>query len=646
MSDQTSRFVGTFSGIHFGAKQKKGDIVQTAGLNFDVELDETSLSQVTGIIGLQKQQVHLAVSRRQPSLFDGKPPAGTPDPQGKLPLAPEPERADPEQRSKTWREIEVLGPDKKLHSILRRADGLAFYCMDCGEGFEFDPGENIEAGIRNHACDTDESLLANLEFSNLEATLKLPCRDGVTREFGYTISHWRKESGPAFDCEECGEIVPVSGQEADERFFPLARMAAHVCPPVCHKCHAEKKYGAVFAESLRFHHPDCPLGKLHDPETAVATALDVQGADPYAARVEAALDFEAAEFLLEDATEAFARIEEECGLARHVGRKDRNDYKAAHALSKKDRKAILTGVKKFSKNAWNRMEVLLQDIDAAKVALDGIRRREQEEINRKDSERYDRERAEEDRKERERIAQVLAGPAQPYDGMLHQALTRAEGALEDWDKARSQGRDQDDLLNLIRAALGPDGGLNVPGETSVSWKAGDYYYPKFWFGPATGKPTLEESALVDAVRRVMQVPAAAEEPDGTDPDAEKDDEELPEDDGDIVEADPADPATFDHMLRYALCRGRVSEASWQCDRKEGLSDADLKDRIGVEFRGDGGSAKPGYPPVAYRGGKEPEFWYNTYSRGVRGEPRLTGKPLVDAVRRVMEIPFPVEQEAP
>ncbi len=51
MSDQTSRFVGTFSGIHFGVKQKKGEIVQTAGLNFDVELDETSLSQVTGMIG-------------------------------------------------------------------------------------------------------------------------------------------------------------------------------------------------------------------------------------------------------------------------------------------------------------------------------------------------------------------------------------------------------------------------------------------------------------------------------------------------------------------------------------------------------------------------------------------------------------------
>ena len=513
MSDQTSRFVGTFSGIHFGVKQKKGEIVQTAGLNFDVELDETSISQVTGIIGLQKQQVHLGVSRRQPGLFEEKPPTGTPSPQAELPLTgrngdrPEDPPAllgsDPELQAKTWLEIEVLGPDEKLHSILRRADGLSFYCFDCGEGFEFDPGEDLEAGIRNHACKLDGPLP---ELQQLEASVKVPCNDGITRTMGYTIEHWKNGNGPAFDCEDCGEIIGISEQEADEEYLPLKRMAAHVCPPVCHKCHAELKYGAVLAEALRFHHPECPQAKLHDPEVPVATALDVQGADPYAARVEAALDEGAREFLLEDATEAFARILEECGMTRSVGRKSRDEFKAAHTLSKKDRKAVLAEAKKASKGAWNRMNVLLQDIDAAKAAHDAIARKKQQEEQQRRNEQWKRERQERDQAERDRIEALLAGEPQAYDELLREVLYREEKTQRNWIAACERGADNNRVRMMMNTAFGPQGGgLNKPGETSISWKSG--YSPKFWVGPAAGVPTLEGDELVDAVRRIMKIPA-------------------------------------------------------------------------------------------------------------------------------------------
>lgn len=523
MSDQTSRFVGTFSGIHFGVKQKKEKLVQTAGFNFDVELDETSLSQVAGIIGLQKQPVYLAVSRRQPGLFDGKPPAGEPEPQGKLPLAG-PADGGPTADSpavdpvRTWYEIDVLGPDKKLHSILRRADGLAFYCFDCGEGIECDPGEDIDAGIRNHACAMDGPLP---ELQRLEATVEVPCKDGVTRTMGYTIEHWKNGNGPAFDCEECGEIVGISEQEADEQYLPLERMAAHVCPPVCHKCHAEMKYGAVFAESLRFHHPECPQAKLHDPEVPVATALDVQGADPYAARVEVALDEGAREFLLEDATEAFARLQEECGMARSVGRKDRNEFKAAHTISKKDRKAVLAEAKKASKGAWNRMTVLLQDIDAAKAVHDLIAKKEREEEQRRREEEWERERRERAQAEKVRIIAVLAGEPQPYDEMLREVLYREEKTQRNWILACERGAESDRVKMMINTAFGKDGGLNVPGKTSISWKTG--WSPKLWVGPAAGAPTLAGDDLIDAVRRIMRIPAPPPAPEEA-PDAEEENE--------------------------------------------------------------------------------------------------------------------------
>ncbi|MCR4310491.1 MAG: hypothetical protein NUW14_10830, partial [Deltaproteobacteria bacterium] len=303
------------------------------------------------------------------------------------------------------------------------------------------------------------------------------------------------------------------------------------CPPVCHKCHAEMKYGAVFAEGLRFHHPECGKAKLHNPDVAVATALDVQGADPYARRAESALDPRAVEFILEDATEAFARIEEECGLTRSVGRKDQSTYAGAQALPKKTRKAVLAAVKKFSKNAWNRMEVLLQDIDATKLVLDAMKEKEQAERNRIQRERWERDRAEKGRLESERIAKVLAGEPQPYDDMLRVALTQEEGALESWDEARSQGLNHYALRTLIIDTLFPGGiggGLNMPGQTSVSWKGGP---PRVWVGPATGKPTLEDNALVDAVRRIMQIPDEKEEPEEgvVDPERQPDDgeEEAP-----------------------------------------------------------------------------------------------------------------------
>ena len=101
-------------------------------------------------------------------------------------------------------------------------------------------------------------------------------------------------------------------------------------------------------------------------------------------------------------------------------------------------------------------------------------------------------------------------------------------------------------------------------------------------------------------------------------------------------------ADLDQCLRRAL---NATNDNWAARRTTGLSNAALVEAIAVEFGLGGGTSGPGQSAEWHRGGKNPAFWYGSLSGS--GKPTLRGAALRDAVRELLEIPFPVEpQPAP
>lgn len=94
--------------------------------------------------------------------------------------------------------------------------------------------------------------------------------------------------------------------------------------------------------------------------------------------------------------------------------------------------------------------------------------------------------------------------------------------------------------------------------------------------------------------------------------------------------------TMDAGLRRALHSFQDADKRWAKLREAGATDAEIKKQISFEFNISGSSGGPGWKFVSYRGGENPAFWYDSMSPA--GKPTLSGKPLIDAVRRVMAIP--------
>lgn len=377
------RISGEFCEINFQTKTKKERIDHTAVLTFRLPLSDNALEDATRLVAWQRQTVAIDVSKLQPSLLgeDRKP-------QVDLPLAAfpgpgaSPAEASAEDLMAIWKERTVDGPDDISRGIFVRGDGRAFTCWDCAVVFELEEGEDLGVEVSRHVCVEDPGEIDSnrIGVEDLEMRVKIVCNDGINRKFNYSIETWR-EKGAGFTCDECNEEEDI---RMDAPILPFALLAAHVCPPVCHKCHASKKHGEAFADQLLFHHLACPLAQLHNPEVGVATSLEVLGVDPYTGLVEASPSTEAAKFILEDATETFARIVEACGLPRSVGRENHNQYTGLETVSKKARSALLKEIKKAGgKDLWNRANVLLQDFDAAKSALKDREKKEMEEERRK-----------------------------------------------------------------------------------------------------------------------------------------------------------------------------------------------------------------------------------------------------------------------
>lgn len=496
------KITGEFRDINFQTKVRKDDgRDQAALLTFRMPMQGNAQSDALNLVLWQRQEVHLEVSKRQPSL------PGTEDArkdQPPLPLAAP--GAESQELGSTWQERIVDGPDGLSRGIFVRADRQAFNCWDCRGFFQMDPVDCLETEIARHVCDGGEGA----DFRELRAVLRVKGDDGVTRVFSYDAKMQDEEDEDVFfeedeesplRCRDCHEEVPVD-QKADywDELFPLRAMRRHVCPPICHKCRMEARYGVSLADRIRFHHPECPLAKLLDRE--VATAY-VPGEDPYEGLVREAPEVAAADLVLEDATECFARIQEECGLPRTVGRTGRDEYAGIDSLPKKDRAPLLKEMKKASKDAWSRAQALLADCDAGKKLLKAREDQERED-------RWNRQKEEQVRAERERMEKALSGPDQEYDLMLREALCQKQG-VKPWVKLQKDGADDWMIDRSIRNAIGNSGSLNVPGQTSLVWK--DSYRPRVWFGPATGAPTLEGRSLTDAVRRIFKIPPPTPEAD-------------------------------------------------------------------------------------------------------------------------------------
>ncbi len=97
-----------------------------------------------------------------------------------------------------------------------------------------------------------------------------------------------------------------------------------------------------------------------------------------------------------------------------------------------------------------------------------------------------------------------------------------------------------------------------------------------------------------------------------------------------------DDLTLDACLLKACMSFSCAEYRWTIARKKGLTDDELKKMVGDEFGIQGGAN--GYD---YAGGANPRFWWSPKEyAGMRSKPTLQGQPLLNAVRRLFNIPRP------
>jgi hypothetical protein len=101
---------------------------------------------------------------------------------------------------------------------------------------------------------------------------------------------------------------------------------------------------------------------------------------------------------------------------------------------------------------------------------------------------------------------------------------------------------------------------------------------------------------------------------------------------------PVDPyqARVDAALRSSLHSFTEADKRWAKHREQGLSDDCLRHAIAFEFGIGGGGSHPEWH--CHSGGADPKFWL---SISQHGKPTLRGKPLLEQVRELLKIPYPV-----
>jgi hypothetical protein len=101
---------------------------------------------------------------------------------------------------------------------------------------------------------------------------------------------------------------------------------------------------------------------------------------------------------------------------------------------------------------------------------------------------------------------------------------------------------------------------------------------------------------------------------------------------------PVDPyqARVDAALFRSLHQMERADKRWSKHQKRGLTDTELKEAIAYEFDIFGGGSHPEWHN--HQGGEDPKFWLSIlYS----GKPTLRGQPLLERVRELLAIPYPM-----
>lgn len=102
---------------------------------------------------------------------------------------------------------------------------------------------------------------------------------------------------------------------------------------------------------------------------------------------------------------------------------------------------------------------------------------------------------------------------------------------------------------------------------------------------------------------------------------------------------PIDPyqARIDAALFSSLHSFCDAGKRWRNSEIKGLTDPELKKEIAIEFGIFGGGS---YPEThCHQGGADPKFWLSSISP--YGRPTLRGQPLLDRVRGLLMIPYPL-----
>ncbi|MCG9892583.1 MAG: hypothetical protein MH252_16115 [Thermosynechococcaceae cyanobacterium MS004] len=103
---------------------------------------------------------------------------------------------------------------------------------------------------------------------------------------------------------------------------------------------------------------------------------------------------------------------------------------------------------------------------------------------------------------------------------------------------------------------------------------------------------------------------------------------------------PVDPlqARIDAALLRSLHQVERADKRWSRHQTCGLTDAELKDVIADEYGISGGGSHPEW--YSYQGGADPKFWLDSIT--THGKPTLRGQPLLDRVRELLKIPYPLK----
>jgi hypothetical protein len=96
-------------------------------------------------------------------------------------------------------------------------------------------------------------------------------------------------------------------------------------------------------------------------------------------------------------------------------------------------------------------------------------------------------------------------------------------------------------------------------------------------------------------------------------------------------------ARIDTALLRSLHQVERADKRWRKYQKRGLTDAELKEAIADEFGIYGGGTFPEWH--CHQGGADPKFWLESIA--ACGKPTLRGQPLLERVRELLKIPYPL-----